>query len=72
MLMDKRSASAKSGEQAAYFEGRIYEYRKIFSVPNEWKDKIYIFSLKGYIENLKVYLNNQLIGGAEYGYIPFL
>lgn len=71
MITANRHAKAPSGGGCAYFEGGIYIYEKVFTVPAEWEGKRIQLQFEGVYRNTKVYLNGTEVGGAAYGYIPF-
>ena len=71
MITANRHAKAPSGGGCAYFEGGIYTYEKVFTVPAEWEGKRIQLQFEGVYRNTKVYLNGTEVGGAAYGYIPF-
>ncbi len=71
MLGAARTADAPGGGGEAYFQGGKYTYTKTLEVPAKWLDMHAYLSFDGAYRNTKVYVNDQLAGGAEYGYIPF-
>ena len=66
-----REAQAKSGSGGAFFKGGCYEYRKVWSVPEEWKDKTAYLELEGVYPKAEVYVNGVKYGECKYGYSGF-
>ncbi len=46
-------------------------YTKTLNAPEEWKDKQVILDFEGIMYVADVYLNGQLVGGTDYGYLGF-
>ena len=46
-------------------------YRKRFSIPEEYKDKIVTVEFDGVYQNSEVWINGQYLGKRPYGYISF-
>ncbi len=69
MLEEKRNPKNPSGPAGAYFPGGIYVYEKTFTAPAEKKTMLLQF--EGVYKNSTMALNGKVIGGADYGYIPF-
>ena len=68
MLHGERRPDAASGSAQAYFPGGKYVYEKRFLRPEAQR---VILQFEGVYKNAKVFVNDQLAGGATYGYIPF-
>lgn len=71
MIESPRQKDAAGGAACAYFDGGIYEYEKVFSVPAEWEDKTAWLEFGGVYRNSKVYVNGNLAGEWAYGYSEF-
>lgn len=71
MLAEERDAGSAGGSACAFFPGNIYEYEKVFAVPEEWREKHVVFQFEGVYRNAVVSINGKKAGGAAYGYIPF-
>lgn len=71
MQYAKRSADALSGSGGAYYRGGIYEYERVFILPEEWKEKELFLQFEGVYCKAKVSVNGQKAGGCCYGYLPF-
>lgn len=68
MLEQGRCSDSESGSGGAYFCGGIYEYEKIFFVPEEWRDMDAIIEFEGIYPSAIITLNNVEIGKCNYGY----
>ncbi len=71
MIGGKRNASAPSGSAQGFYEGSSYVYEKTFTLPKEWEGQPVKLQFEGVYKNALVYVNDALVGGAPYGYIPF-
>ncbi len=71
MILEDRNKDNSSGSAGAYFPGGVYEYQKKFELNKKDIDKTIIFEFEGVYRNAQVYINDQLVGGKPYGYIPF-
>jgi len=58
-----------------YFDEHIYQmvsgYKKLVTIPEEWKGKALLLTLDGVAHQAQVYLNGVLIGGHNCGYTAF-
>jgi hypothetical protein len=66
-----RDPKAASGKNGAYFLSGLYVYEKEFDVPADWKNKRVHIEFEGVYPRAEVYLNDQKIGGCQYGYSLF-
>lgn len=71
MLEADRMPDCPGGSANAFFQGGEYIYEKRFYAPKEWETQHLLLQFEGVYKNSKVYLNDQKVGGADYGYIPF-
>lgn len=71
MLGAARSADAPGGGPEAYFHGGKYTYSKTLEVPSSWLDSHAFLSFDGVYRNARVFVNDELAGGCDYGYLPF-
>ncbi|WP_347840730.1 sugar-binding domain-containing protein [uncultured Draconibacterium sp.] len=55
----------------AFLPGGIGWYKKTFSVPKDWSDRITWIEFDGVYSNSEVWINGQYLGKRPYGYIPF-
>lgn len=69
MQTEPRTADAPSGGGGAYYLGGKYAYEKKFT-PEE--PGVYTLSFDGVYRRSTVLLNGEKVGGAAYGYLPFL
>jgi hypothetical protein len=71
MLCAGRDKDAPSGSAGAFFKGGVYEYEKVFSVPESWRDMTVLLNFGGVYRKAKVYINGKYAGGCAYGYSEF-
>ncbi|MFI6374389.1 glycoside hydrolase family 2 TIM barrel-domain containing protein [Streptomyces sp. NPDC050546] len=55
----------------AYFPGGVFEYRKSFSVPEEYRGKRIFVEFEGVYRDATVYINGDYAGQRPYGYSHF-
>ncbi|MFE6820947.1 glycoside hydrolase family 2 TIM barrel-domain containing protein [Streptomyces sp. NPDC057690] len=55
----------------AYFPGGVFEYRKTFSVPEEYRGKRIFVEFEGVYRDATVYINGDYAGQRPYGYSHF-
>jgi len=68
MLGRRREPSA--GRATGFFPWGVYEYRKVFHVPEEHRDKTVIVEFEGAYRDAMVYLNGDFAAQCPYGYSP--
>ena len=68
MLYEKRSADNPGRQNVAWFEGRDYEYRKTFRVPEMAQDSRLFSEFEGIYHNAKIFLNGRKVAERPYGY----
>lgn len=54
-----------------YRDGAVHNYVKLFTAPEEYKDKTVMLKFEGVYMNAFVYVNGQLAGKRPYGYSQF-
>ncbi|MDW6057571.1 glycoside hydrolase family 2 TIM barrel-domain containing protein [Streptomyces sp. FXJ1.4098] len=59
------------GAAGAYFPGGVFEYRKTFSVPEEYRGKRIVVEFEGVYRDATVYINGDYAGQRPYGYSRF-
>ena len=67
-ILDKNNPTGNDG---GYFPAGIGWYRKTFTVPSSWKDKIVTIYFEGVYMNSEVFVNGKLLGKHPYGYTSF-
>ncbi len=72
MQTEARRADSPSGSGCAFYEGGVYEYEKVFTVPEAFRDKSVYFEFEGAYPMAEVWLNGVRAGGCAYGYGQFL
>jgi len=70
-MFEPRSKEAEAGVNTGWFMGADYEYKKRFSIPEEYKTKDVIFEFEGVYHNAEVYINGQKAVYRPYGYTNF-
>ena len=74
MLGQERIApdgAGKDGGAGAYFPGGAFEYRKVFSVPEEYRGSRILLEFEGVYRDAMVYINGDYAGQRPYGYSLF-
>ncbi|WP_284748247.1 glycoside hydrolase family 2 TIM barrel-domain containing protein [Amycolatopsis sp. RTGN1] len=61
----------EEGAAGAYFRGGVFEYRKIFFVPESYRGKRIFFEFEGVYRDATVHLNGDYAGQRPYGYSNF-
>jgi beta-galactosidase len=64
-------AGLKDGGAGAYFPGGAFEYRKVFSVPEEYRGSRILLEFEGVYRDAMVYINGDYAGQRPYGYSLF-
>ena len=59
------------GGAGAYFPGGAFEYRKTFSVPEEYRGRRILLEFEGVYRDAMVYINGDYAGQRPYGYSLF-
>jgi beta-galactosidase len=68
-LREQRDPSL--GSASGYFPGGVYEYRKTFAVPDEYRDRCVLLEFEGVYRSAMVYVNSSLAGQWATGYTGF-
>lgn len=71
MLREPRTLESRGEGNTGWYAGGDYEYRKQFSVPEEYRGKKLLLEFEGIYHNAEVFLNGQLAGARPYGYTNF-
>ncbi|WP_282945205.1 glycoside hydrolase family 2 TIM barrel-domain containing protein [Cellulomonas endometrii] len=71
MIGEPRFAEAASGKNAGWFDGRDYEYRKVFTAPDGAVDGTVVLELEGVYRNAEVWLDGTRLAFRPYGYTGF-
>src|SRR5215210_3615869 len=58
MLTLPRSAERSGGTSSGYFPGGAVEYSKMFSVPEEWRERSVSVEFQGVYRDAMVFVNN--------------
>jgi beta-galactosidase len=65
------SETLTGGGAGAYFPGGAFEYRKVFSVPEEYRGRRIFLEFEGVYRDAMVYVNGDYAGQRPYGYSLF-
>jgi beta-galactosidase len=65
------SETLMGGGAGAYFPGGAFEYRKTFSVPEEYRGRRVFLEFEGVYRDAMVYINGDYAGQRPYGYSLF-
>ncbi len=68
MIFEDRNLSSVGGVNTGWIIANDYEYKKIFRLDDNLKDKILTLEFEGVYHNAEVYLNNELVMFRPYGY----
>lgn len=71
MIGEPRFAEAASGKNAGWFDGRDYEYRKVFTAPEGAAGGTVVLELEGVYRNAEVWLDGAHLASRPYGYTGF-
>ena len=71
MRTEARVPTSLGEGNIGYFEGGDYEYRKLFTLPEELKDKQLTLEFEGVYHNAEVWLNGEKAAFRPYGYTNF-
>ncbi|WP_329222955.1 DUF4982 domain-containing protein [Streptomyces sp. NBC_01485] len=75
MIEQRRAAPdgevTMDGAAGAYFPGGVFEYRKTFAVPEEYRGRRVFVEFEGVYRDATVYINGDYAGQRPYGYSQF-
>lgn len=71
MFAQDRDSTSLLSYATAYLPGDCYHYEKTIEVSAEMVHSHVVLQFEGVYRNPQVYINDQLVGGTAYGYIPF-
>lgn len=71
MQTETRSDTVGRGHSSGFFPGGFYHYEKTINVTKELLKKHITIQFEGVYRKAKVYINNNVAGGAAYGYTQF-
>lgn len=71
MLQRPRSKDAAGKGNSGYYPDGVYEYRKRFTAPEEWKEKRITIEFEAAYMQAMVYINGMFAGSHTYGYTQF-
>ena len=71
MISEPRRMESEGEDNIGWFIGGDYEYTKVFSYEEEWKDKILVLEFEGVYHNAEVFINGEKICERPYGYTNF-
>lgn len=71
MWSEERTEASKGENHIGWFAGKDYEYRKLFFVPEDDRNKTILIEFEGVYHNAEVYLNGKKVLFRPYGYTNF-
>ncbi len=71
MIHEERISRLKDGTNSGFFPGGLYTYEKTFMVDEKDVSKTTLLEFEGVYQKSKVYINDVLAGGRNYGYSRF-
>lgn len=71
MIYRTRSRDAAGKNNSGYYPDGVYEYRKRFMAPKEWKEKRITIEFEAAYMQAMVYINEMFAGSHAYGYTQF-
>lgn len=71
MIREKRAKDCPAGAQSGFYPGGIYNYEKIFLVPEEWKEQDVLVEFEGVYGITKVWINGAFAAVNRNGYVEF-
>ncbi|MGF6823777.1 beta-galactosidase [Microbacterium sp. ZKA21] len=67
-----RSADSGQGVHAGYIPGGVFEYRRTFDVPAQWRDRTVRIEFEGVYRDATVYINGDFAAHEANGYAAFV
>ena len=71
MILEPRNEESRGEGNIGWFIGGDYEYRKTFTVAQEWKEKEVLIEFEAVYHNAEVYINGEKAAFRPYGYTNF-
>ena len=71
MRTESRTTASRGEGNIGWFEGGDYEYKKRFTVPDEWKGKKLTLEFESVYHNAEVWINGEKVLFRPYGYTNF-
>ena len=71
MSTEQRVSTSLGEGNIGWFEGGDYEYRKVFSIPDDLQGQTLILEFESVYHNAEVWLNGEKIAFRPYGYTNF-
>ena len=71
MRTERRVPTSLGEGNIGFFEGGDYEYRKVFALPAQLRDKVLTLEFEGVYHDAEVWLNGQKAAFRPYGYTNF-
>ena len=68
-ISEPRDPDIRIGYLCAFYHGGKYEYKKVFSLPEEWEGKAVYLEFEGIYRNSEVFVNGEKISSLVNGYI---
>ena len=71
MIREPRTPDSPGAENIGWFACEDYEYRKTFTVPEEYRDMTVLIEFEGVYQHAEVFLNGKQAAYRPYGYTNF-
>lgn len=71
MRSEARTEKSRGENNIGWYSGGDYEYRKVFHVPEDYRDKAVLIEFEGVYHNAEVFINGKQIMTRPYGYTNF-
>ena len=71
MIDEPRTQESQGEGNIGWYLGGDYEYSRILTVPEEWKEKKAVLEFEGVYHNAEVYVNDEKAAFRPYGYTNF-
>lgn len=71
MRSEARTEKSRGENNIGWYSGGDYEYRKVFHMPEDYRDKAVLIEFEGVYHNAEVFINGKQIMTRPYGYTNF-
>lgn len=72
MIANPRTPDAAAGNKKGFWPDGVYEYTKVFDVPEEWADQRVYLEFEGVYRDAEVLINGDCACNYAYGYTGFV
>lgn len=71
MIYEERTSDSRGAKNVGWYQCCDYEYQKIFTLDEQYKNKSLTLEFEGVYRNAEVYLNDKKVASRPYGYTNF-